>query len=238
MEEIDLRMAHGGTTLGDQFCGELREEIALVAGWARSVDLDVFLVKAERMQRVLSPTSSLRKAHGDLRDLRERIVDELEAREFLFVPARLVLYYSEPEKGWGDAVDHFPPAQFDIEESGKCLALGRHTACVMHLMRVLELGLNEVAATFGVSFAHSEWYTILNQLEGKIKDIGNDPNKPANWRAIQHFYADAIASFHVFRTAWRNYAMHAREKFGEEEAISIHDGVRRFTSTLSKGLTT
>src|SRR6185312_5846918 len=75
MEEIDLRMAHGGTTLGDQFCGELREEIALVAGWARSVDLDVFLVKAERMQRVLSPTSSLRKAHGDLRDLRERIVD-------------------------------------------------------------------------------------------------------------------------------------------------------------------
>ena len=40
--------------------------------------------------------------------------------------------------------DKFPSAAFDIDEAGKCLAIGRSTAAVFHLMRALETAIRAV----------------------------------------------------------------------------------------------
>ena len=48
---------------------------------------------------------------------------------------------------FGGKVDSaFPSAHHDIGEAGTCYATDRNTACVMHLMRVLELGLSAFAS--------------------------------------------------------------------------------------------
>lgn len=58
-------------------------------------------------------------------------------RLFLYIPPQMVNLY-EAKELFGQPVEHaFPSAIDDIEDAGKCLALGQGTACVMHLMRVL-----------------------------------------------------------------------------------------------------
>src|SRR5262249_6091339 len=47
----------------------------------------------------------------------------------------------------------FVPANQDIEEAGKCLALSRGTATVFHLMRVMEAGLKALAKPLGIPYA-------------------------------------------------------------------------------------
>jgi kynurenine formamidase len=51
----------------------------------------------------------------------------------------------------------------DIQEASKSFAVGRFTACVFHLMRVMELGVQALGKKPGVSNAHEiEWQKILN----------------------------------------------------------------------------
>jgi len=54
----------------------------------------------------------------------------------------------------------FPSANEDIYEAAKCLALDRATACVMHLMRVCELGLKALATTINVQ-SQRDWGSYL-----------------------------------------------------------------------------
>jgi len=72
-----------------------------------------------------------------LTDLRKRIFLRLEdSAEDLYEQTRL----------FGDEVaERFPKAAYDINEAGSCLAAGRYTASVFHLMRVAEYGLRTLA---------------------------------------------------------------------------------------------
>jgi hypothetical protein len=54
--------------------------------------------------------------------------------------------YFEPKQPFGaDFELKFPLAVYEVEESGKCIALSRDTASVLHLMRVMEIGIRAVA---------------------------------------------------------------------------------------------
>ncbi len=51
----------------------------------------------------------------------------------------------------GEAVqERFPSLATDIDEAGKCFATGRFTATVFHLMRVMEVGVQEFCEALGV----------------------------------------------------------------------------------------
>ena len=64
---------------------------------------------------------------------------------------RNVPYYETRPLFGPDVFNNFSSANDDIDEAGKCLALGRGTACVMHLMRVLEVGLAALASALGAN---------------------------------------------------------------------------------------
>src|SRR5262249_13649752 len=66
---------------------------------------------------------------------------ELQERKLLAIEGRLAPLFETPLQDWGDVPDKFPSVVYDVTEAGKCLALGRDTAAVLHLMRVLERGL-------------------------------------------------------------------------------------------------
>lgn len=147
-------------------------------------------------------------------------------------------HYYEKESLFGDRVaENFSDAKYDITEAGKCLALNRSTACVLHLMRVLELGLNSLANHFQVPFTHVNWNQVIEQIESQIRIIDKDPNKPATWKDDRKFYSAAANQFRYFKDSWRNYAMHIHDKYTPEEALIVYTSVKVFMEQIAQKLT-
>src|SRR5487761_724765 len=85
-------------------------------------------------------------------ELLNRLQDDLKHAAVKLIPAHLSPYY-ENSKLFGRSVwKGFPSAVADVKEAGSCLACGRHTACVIHLQRVLEIALRTLGKEIGVSF--------------------------------------------------------------------------------------
>lgn len=166
---------------------------------------------------------------------------EIAGKVFFYVPAERIKFFpkmSDPHI-FGKAVGAaFPSAVFDIAESGACLALDRGSGCVFHLMRVLEIGLIVLGAKFEVSLAHTNWAPAIDEIERKVREMHKDPNLKAlrDCKEQQEFYAQAASHFGVLKDAWRNYTMHVRGKYTEEEAERIFETVKGFMQKLAERL--
>jgi len=107
--------------------------------------LDLSLVKATRIRESIESTMNLIDVQKQTQELLERIQDEIRNRVFMFVPNERVKYFTT-EPLFGEIVRAtFPEATADIEDAGICLAVGRPTAAVYHLMRVMEYGIKRIA---------------------------------------------------------------------------------------------
>lgn len=142
-------------------------------------------------------------------DAIERLAErELKARFFLYVPSERARFWpsqKHPHLFGLLVAERFPSASFDIASSGTCLATMTSTASVFHLMRVMEIGLRVLGTRFGVSLAHTNWASGIEQIESRIRDMHKDPV----WKAIpdhkdqQSFYAQAASHFAIVKDAWR-----------------------------------
>lgn len=158
--------------------------------------------------------------------------DEMRARVLFVMPSKHAVFYSDEKPLFGAEVDDaFPSAAPDIAEAGKCRAVGRWTACVMHLMRALEIGLGALAKFSGVD-PDENWNTLLGQIEANLRKIGKKSHSPAD----EQFAAEAATHFRAIKNGWRNHAMHVREKYDEERAVAIYDSVRSFMRHLATRL--
>ena len=151
----------------------------------------------------------------DVRDLQSRIEDQLKSRHFLYVDQNLVDYYKRPTL-FGQAVnDKFPNAIDDIQDAGSCLAVGQSTACVMHLMRVMEAGLKALARDLKIPYAPS-WESYLTQIEKNIAVKRSTKSKA--WIKTEKFYRDVSGDLLTIKQAWRNPTMHIDRRYELEEA--------------------
>ena len=166
-------------------------------------------------------------------ELQNRISDELESHFFIYVPSDKIEYFEEKYVS-EDLAETFGEAAYDFREAGKCFALARHTACVFHLMRVLEVGLNGLAARLQVSSDHRNWQNIIGDIEKKIKEIG--PSWGLRWKEKEQLYSGAAVEFRYFKNAWRNHVAHVRERYDEESALNIFTHVRAFMQHLATKL--
>ena len=125
---------------------------------------------------------------------------------------RLLVYYAlEPDKQhfvnkpdlFGENVaNSFPSTVFDIEEAGKCLAFSRQTACVFHLMRVLEIGLYSLARAIRIQKIEENWHNAIEQIERAIRNLPRGTPKEKEELA---FYSDATAQLFSVKEAWRKF---------------------------------
>jgi hypothetical protein len=77
---------------------------------------------------------------------------ELSLRKtFCIETSREQFFAPEPGSYAPDFDVKFPAAIYEIDEAGKCLALGRSTAAVFHLMRAMEIGIKGVSRCIGVA---------------------------------------------------------------------------------------
>jgi hypothetical protein len=124
-------------------------------------------------------------------------------------------------------------ASFDVKEAGNCFASGRFTACVFHLMRVLEIGLIVFAKVFpAVPTSKENWQQIIEKIESEIRAMPSAAVKVADWKGKQEKYSQLANSFMFFKDAWRNYTAHVRGKYTEDESDGIYRNVRSFMQGL------
>jgi len=132
-----------------------------------------------------------------------------------------------------NVADIFIDASYDICEAGRCLATELDTACVLHLMRVLEIGLQRLADRFNIPFERANWNTIIDQIESAIRRISTDSPRPANWKHEEERYARVAKEFRYIKDSWRNHAMHSRSRYDFDEAKTIYSHTREFMNELA-----
>jgi hypothetical protein len=172
----------------------------------------------------------------DIGCLQDVIDNELGDIVFGFLPPDRSSYFQQDELFGPEVNARFPSAVADIKDAGNCYAHGTDTACVMHLMRVLELGLKSLAKAFKFKSDHANWGALIDQIETKIRDIEKKKRKPRNWRADRQFYSEAAKDFRYVKDAWRNYAMHVHERYDGPQALSIMNHVRELMQHIATRL--
>ena len=203
------------------------KDIGLLSQSKRAADMATFVRKHNK-----HPTTQ------EIGNLRLLINYDLDGFKFEAIPRDRVPYY-EAIHLFGDEVHNsFFSAAYDIKEAGTCYSLGRWTACVFHLMRVLEITLAALGKVFEVSLAHTNWAPALDQIESRIREMHKDPT----WKALpdvkdqQEFYSQAASHFGILKDAWRNYTAHARGKYDQSECLLVLNNVDSFSRKLATRL--
>jgi hypothetical protein len=163
-----------------------------------------------------------------------RIVDELERQLFLHVTVDKAQYYDQLELFGSEVGRKFPKAAEDIFNSGSCFALGQHTACVFHLMRVMEHCVQRFGRKLKVTINVSSetWHQILVHVHNQVNSLpgGAKASKAQNTRKKK--FALAASRLDHVRIVWRNDVMHPKETYDEQEALEVLTGVRAFLESI------
>jgi hypothetical protein len=144
-----------------------------------------------------------------------------------------VPFYVE-NKPFGERVaKRFQLANEDISEAGKCLALQRPTACVFHLMRVMERGVQAFGKKMKINInpATETWYQIMEHVGKGIKTVEVDTPRH---KAKKAKYAIVAAHLDHVRIAWRNDVMHPKQTYTRQEAFDLFNAVRAFMGDLAE----
>jgi hypothetical protein len=190
-----------------------------------SADLRLSLISAGRIRGLLTGPQPMK--YGEvkplLHDFFHRISDEIESARFFAVPERVLLDFKEADGFGFEVARAFPSAKTDVQESISCYLLGRHTASVFHLMRVLEIALKSFGDWLGVPLSKSQtWGEIINTIE---KSRG--PGKRTDQLSEIVFHLTNV------KNAWRNPTMHVERTYDEELARDLLRETRRFTVQLA-----
>lgn len=187
-----------------------------------------------------SPKFTLRDAIRRVDDLMASMKRELADDHVFICMKEYARYFRDDIEDMAVAFERFPRAQVDFIEAGKCLALGRSTASVLHLMRSLEEPLVHLAQHLGVEVKDTDtWGAVITNIRGamRLRDIGG--KNVSKWsgkaeREFCHLAADCIKHIQV---STRDPGMHAqKEKFTLDEARLEYENTKRFLIQMAKGL--
>jgi len=203
------------------------------------VDLDNILPEIDRLDFLISPPhpdiqpSELIQLGQSIQSLILRIKDELGSQYFFHLTASDVPFYLDKEPFGTKVADKFDRANEDISEAGKCLALQRPTACVFHLMRVMELGVQTLGKKLKVDIdVRSEtWNKIILHVNSKILAL---PSKTATQKKKKSSIAEAAAHLQSVRLAWRNEVMHPKQTYTRDEAYALFNATKVFMISLAE----
>lgn len=183
-------------------------ESAEVVELLKQLQLPVSTAKAKtlhyELEKALAEKTSA-KVGNTIRELSSRIHDELSSRRLLVLTHDEAKLYDQQCPLFGAEVDAaFPSSYFDIAEVGKCLALSRPTAAVMHCMRALETPLQLMAQDLSITITRDNWGNLLKHIDAAIITL---PNSDAR----KSVYAEGAIQFRHIKVAWRDHAMHAQQ---------------------------
>jgi hypothetical protein len=200
----------------------------------RKLNLDVAKQQLFRIVRYLSSNNppDRTELRRKVEELSDRIEDQLHTRMFLYVPSELIAKYEGKELFGPEVEQKLSRATTDIAEAGKCISLRRSTASVFHLMRVMEVGVQEFGTKLGVTFAQDKvWNTIVEQAAKTAKQL---PEATPQEKEYKEECSLTCAHLDNVRGVWRNNTMHPKTSYTEEESEIVFTHVRTFMRSLAK----
>jgi hypothetical protein len=155
------------------------------------------------------------------------ILWEMEDLHFFHMPTKQAEFYGQIEPFGREVNMKFLRVHYDMVEAGNCFAMGRSTACVFHLMRIMEVGVQEFGKKLGVNLATDKnWQNILDELNKAIRAL---PTKAHGTVDMSR----AAANLYAVKLAWRNEVMHPNDTYTLEEAKNLIGQVKLFMEQLA-----
>lgn len=154
-----------------------------------------------------------------------------ESEKALFQPPKdRPLFGAEVRENFSSGAD-------EIDEAAKCLALGRSTACVFHLMRAMEISLIAIRKCLGLPESteprERNWGMILQSLRDEVKR--RKKPQSSGWKnlADQRFFDDLLGSMTAVKEVWRDPTMHVEKRYLPDEANEIFAAVRTLMKKIA-----
>lgn len=204
-----------------------------IDGVLRVIDHLELLSVADQLKRISklvagppNPTALTR----EIDDLMKRLADELQRRKFLYVEKDLVQYYDGAAGLFGKVEKKFPKAVGDLNEAGKCLAVGQSTACVFHLSRAMEVAVRRLGKRLNIKITPQiTWRVITGAMHDKIKE---KPEKTESQNRKKNDWEAASTNLHQVGSVWRNKTMHPAALYTQSQALDVFDATRVFMTEL------
>ncbi|MES2391611.1 MAG: hypothetical protein V4555_08220 [Acidobacteriota bacterium] len=176
----------------------------------------------------LSDGMTIRELTQTLRELDNTIRREMQAELFFHVPYFQAAYYERAHLFGAKVAVKFPGMEYDIREAGNCYAASRSTACVFHLMRVMEMAVQVFGRKLGVEFTDTkDWHNIVEQTAKAVQALSGKAQETATLSQVAaHLYA--------VKKAWRNRVMHPHERYSMDEAKDLLSHVEAFMKALAE----
>jgi hypothetical protein len=211
---------------------EFLRHLELTRNYAEKLSLPLTQKQVDRLAKdIWESTSSYEDILASLTELTTRFSDELV---LYHIPSEHQDLFEHAGKKMGDEVlVRFPEARFDIEEGGKCLALGRGAACVFHLSRVVEAGLRHIsreAQKYQIVCpdpgSTRSWERWFNPIEAELRK--DRKQKTDDWNVVEPNYATIVNLLRTVSAAWRHPTLEGEAKYTVEEARDIFDATYEF----------
>lgn len=190
--------------------------------------------EGERLVQQIQRGVITRVLSTSLTHLYERIVGDTEDVHLLHTSGEMAKLLDEDSGALFDPLvkERLPAAALEMAEGGACLAMSRATACVFHMMRATEIGVQALGKRMKIPFdpATSNWNTIMEQVDKQLRTM---PGKTQAERNRRNLIAIASAHLQVVRVAWRNEVMHPHRVYTLAEAQEIFSATRTFMFQLA-----
>jgi len=201
----------------------------------KRLGLDNPMAFTEKLLLYMRAGASNRELEILVEGLLNSIQIELQRCLLLKVSSKRAEYYETKETFLGiEAIDKFAKLKEDADEAGQCFALGRYTACVFHLMRIMEMLAKNLAQKFRVELRYKDlrektWGKLVGEISDKVKDMKDGTLKQQGKK--ERFNHSCVLLGDVCRLI-RNPLMHPGtidiEPYNELQAKEVIDRMRSF----------
>jgi hypothetical protein len=163
--------------------------------------------------------------------------------------SRQRVYCYPPEKAdalvkmgqeWSAVFKAIPAVEVDIRSGLDCWAMGHNVASIFHIMRAMEVGVQQFAKRLSVNIVRLNpgkhvreltWDQILNEMTAPIKALAQ--GTVSQKRRAEKFKA-AQSYLYGVKDAWRNPIMHPRpEGYSDQQTNDVINHARAFLTELA-----
>lgn len=227
--------AAGDPAVWARYC---RDAAPLIAEHCVVLDLVISLDAVEDLKNLNPERPEAHEVASAVEHAEKTIASELKHRLFFWVSPERAKFYTDPRAGWDAAIARFDGSSgsnaivTDVEEAGKCFAFERSTACVFHLMRIVEIGVQEFGSKVGFAKAtETVWDTIMREIGKAIISL---PTTNAVEREKKRELEGLVPYLDTVRRVWRNPVMHPKAEYTPEQASEITSAVKAYMNHLAQ----
>lgn len=213
--------------VGDAARNDIRKYVEDIIPQLEQSELSMCRKAAERLLDVVKTSDVSDMIVSCIDDFRRRILDQADSTFCLLLSDQEKRLFEQATPFGPEVEKKFSVMSEDIAEAAKCIAVGRPTAGVFHLMRVMENGVRYFGDELGVQLVDEKnWQNILDEINKKIKVLDHKQQKT---KAL----AEAASHLYNVKVAWRNETMHPKQTYSPEEATAIFGNTRTFICDLA-----